>query len=653
MARAEALHVDGHFAEAAALWQRCADAAPADWEAALKAAISLIVTGAHAKAAAYLELADQRGASRSAAQYVRAQHAMARGETTRAFDLLADVPKTEPESADCLCMLGVLNMRLRRRWLARRWTKTALRADPAHGPSLCNAALLGFLDDPIAQLATLALRTPERVEPLRIAARLLGTEGFDTAIAARGPSPLPISPDPADQAPLRRVTLQLALDTDGVTLTLPLPASCPEALLAHPGFHVATHDGTPLPRPEAPHDGPVAALRYDLTGLATGARLSLHCPLGAAPMLWRDCGGCETGAHWDLRFEPAAPTRWAIETGGAAHADQDPHGLAAPMIVAPAGGEVLSGRLAAVHGAASRLEAARALATVERSLQLWQRLLPECRAPRVHIEVVPEPRSTLCYCRGRTLRVPQAVLRDDRHLPILIHETGHLWWGNMVGFAAGGLWLAEALAEYGLHLAEDDGLVEGYRRLARKSIVKLSQDTPGALPALARAKSPAAQYLCRARGGFAIAMLAAQLGPDRFKGWLGDLARHDGPVLPYDALALASWRAGRSLNFLTADWVMAEAPPRLDVQPNLAQTATGYTLTLTATLSGGAPLGPVPLHIALADGTTHQAALDLALPQARLALAMPARPLRVTLDPSARWLLHFSDLTFEVPDEIS
>ena len=87
-ARAEALHVDGYFSEAAEAWETLSELGHCGWEAPVKAAASMVSAGKHEQSEAFLRMAEQMDAPGEVTRYIRAQRALVQSRNIDAFAIL-------------------------------------------------------------------------------------------------------------------------------------------------------------------------------------------------------------------------------------------------------------------------------------------------------------------------------------------------------------------------------------------------------------------------------------------------------------------------------------------------------------------------------------------------------------------------------------
>ena len=257
---------------------------------------------------------------------------------------------------------------------------------------------------------------------------------------------------------------------------------------------------------------------------------------------------------------PPEPLRWNCDltfpTGMTAVTSTTLSGVTAIAIRGAA--HLRHDSLPETFGACGAAELRLGASLVQRGVALWSRFLPELSQPTVRIAIVNRPRSTFCYTRPGLIRLASGVLRGPP-AAVVVHEAGHLWWGTRAVFADDAHWVAESLAEYGLHLACDAGTYPDYRRATLDALRTLND---GRLPrdglaALSGSPGKVAAFILRAKGGFAVAALRKTLGEDAFRDLLYrlDRAACRGALTSAGFLALAATVSGRSLTTFARRWV--------------------------------------------------------------------------------------------------
>lgn len=674
VARAEALHVDGWFKEAAAQWQALSEDNFGGWEVPLKAAVSLIAAGDTANGLGYLELAGLCGAPAPAIIYIKAQNALLQRRGFEAYRLLESLDWTKPESADGLALLGVIDAHIRRRTKAIAWTKYALAVHPTHVPALCNALALGLYRDEWRQLLRRAAAlAPERREPLLLAAQRSHANSLrvtlEQAADARNRSSLQphFSPQRADEPIKARARLNLS--DDGVRIDVIWTLAVDQPLLlsfrAHASWTICLCTGLTLPRTD---DAAAEPACYHLTPAdwqresdKMTLRLSLSSNRNAASVLYGPADAEFEGTEaWLPIPVPYQPVQWSVEVEPSnwfVVASAEPTGAMAVGLVGIREPYRLEGRYAKGVGRVSPIHLARALATVERTFPIWHRLLGKPGPEKPILAVVDKPRSTFCYTRSNLIRAPSGVTADQRHLPILIHEVGHLWWAGNVPFDSNSLWLAEALAEFTLHMAEDIGLVEGYRRQTCDAIAALclgSSKIKRNLLVLAQSVGAREAYVLRAAGGFMISALALTLGRKQFWRWLKLLASQSVPINAYDAFALAGRLCGHSLNYFVNQWVTTERIPTLETHARIGVAqGKSFRVDLRCELKGVTlPATRFPVSIVMENSERVETSCDLSIAEDDWTVVCSARPLRIEPDPERRWLIRYEPVRMVEDDAL-
>ncbi len=271
-----------------------------------------------------------------------------------------------------------------------------------------------------------------------------------------------------------------------------------------------------------------------------------------------------------------------------------------------------------------------------RTGRLWQELAGALDAPCPPIVIVDRAASTFCYARAGYIRVPSGILYQAGQQRQLCHEIGHLWWGAGARFAEDAEWLAEGLAEYSLHLAEDAGYTPGYRADVLQRLGEQEPEVADAgLLGLARRTDAEGARTSRAKGGFFISMLRQVMGDDGFRELLRTCHRLGQTHIldAYTFLALASWIHRGSLRWFFNQWVFADTGLSLRLtRAESTQQGDRYHLVLQAECHGIATPGTrVDVVVYTSDGAAYRSALDLELGQAALEMTTPGRPERAVL----------------------
>lgn len=223
------------------------------------------------------------------------------------------------------------------------------------------------------------------------------------------------------------------------------------------------------------------------------------------------------------------------------------------------------------------------------------------------------------------------------------HEILHNWWGNgvYVDYARGN-W-AEGLTAYlADHLLQEQrGAGAAMRRnhLQRYAdYVSAARDFP--LIDFRARHSPATEAVGYGKAMMFFHMLRRQLGDEAFLAGLRDFYEtHLFQVAGYEDLRSAfAMHADSDLRPEFRQWTIRSGAPRITAADALARPMTGGAYELTFTLGQAQP-GPayhlrIPVAIAL-EGQDQALEIDVDLrkPHEEIRLELPARPLRVGIDP--------------------
>jgi hypothetical protein len=645
LAVAEALHVDGFFAEAIELWKRAWISEPSG-DIAFRTAVSLIALRADdGEISAWLNEADAQGVARSSTSYVRAQWELLRGNASKAYEMLGE---SAENSVDALTLRSMIDARLGRLDNAKRATRAALAIDAEDGCALCSAVALGLFGDAWkAALRRSAALQPERAEPLLLAARKVDDEALRATLSAaagwRGPSCLArqLHTKPVQaQATIRLCEGKLIAHCHWKVFRDQTPSS---ELLAGSGVSVTIGPEADLLLPvECSGD------RYQISNAwrETEDGLDLHFAVSHVVDTAR-ASEFETPYAWLPTPLPPIQVDWTLEVVGDWDFDfivaPDPMGIASPTGIGFADPARVRGKHVEAIAAQQSVHLARAVAVADCAFPLWPEVMGVAPpADRPVIAVTASRSSSVCFTRRNLIRVPLKVAADPEQVPVLVHEVGHLWWGAGIAFERESRWLAEALAEFTLHLAEDRAIVEDYRSRTRRAIIRLLRGGGYDLEGLAHSTSAESAYLLRAIGGFVISMLRQTLGDERFSAWASLLMTSDTPIVAYDAFAMAGWLHGHSLNAFVNQWIAADTIPIVSVTAcETSESPRGQRIELSCRISGGT-LPEVRLPAVLnfyGDARPMLISFDLALGEDNLTVDCPARLAEIVIDPEARFLL--------------
>lgn len=700
-ALAEALHHDAEHARAAASWIALFDDDYRPDEAALKAGISLFSLGRDEDGWMWLERAREAGTAAAEIAYVSGQIHWSRRRYAAAMAAFEQAIREDRAPARALTALGALRWHLGDRTEAMRCFREALAAEGEHSEALTNlvnSELTGLSADAAASLlGRAALARPSRYQAHALWSRILRQEGRDgdhRAALARARvrrqglggvgSAMPAVRESHGQALVSGAIgagdasnasgggeVELLVEyrlyvRDGEELPArvavnhgyrdvviggaparELPAG-PPALrrglgdtareLAIPAS-AWTFDDQPARDKTPARDLQTARLTIAVRGRPTGrcAALAGDRVELAGPSAWLPVLLPQRDLHWRIEaLDTGLSNHWSTTATDARFLDllalRGPASTANVELDWPVSvvGAQPGGPLRHLGFLASRTG------------RLWQALAGALDAPCPPIVVVDQPASTFCYARAGFVRVPSGILYQAGQQRQICHEISHLWWGAGARFADDAAWLAESLAEYSLHLAEDAGFAPGYRAGV---LGRLGEQAPeladaGLLRLAGRSDAEGARTL-RAKGGFFVSMLRQVMGDDGFCELLRScycLGRTH--VLDvYTFQALASWIHGGSLRWFFNQWVFADAGMSLRLlRADSVRRGDRYHLTLQAACDGIATPGTrVDVVVYTVDGAAHRAWLELELGQARLDMTTAGWPARVVLDPELRW----------------
>lgn len=232
-------------------------------------------------------------------------------------------------------------------------------------------------------------------------------------------------------------------------------------------------------------------------------------------------------------------------------------------------------------------------------------------------------------------------------LPFIVHtsyphEILHNWWGNGVYVdAARGNWSEGLTAYFADHLVEErrgEGAAMRRRQLQRYAdYVHEGADFP--LAAFRSRHDEASQAVGYGKATMFFHMLRRELGEDVLLAGLRDFYRERRfRVSDWDDLRRAlEPHAGRDLRAQFSQWIDRVGAPRLVPGPARARALDDGGYELVAEISqtgGGAPYRfALPLRIEMEDGSSIDTALTVNAARATLRMAVPARPLRLAVDP--------------------
>lgn len=246
---------------------------------------------------------------------------------------------------------------------------------------------------------------------------------------------------------------------------------------------------------------------------------------------------------------------------------------------------------------------------------------------------------------GATLRAHvTGELTAGPSLEVTLHRLD----AGAVRFAEVDGWLAEALAEYTRHLAEDAGVIDHARTTLE--LVERSCDAALIAEPLTRlwrsspvddADARRRALVLRVKGGYMIRALRTVLGDDRFRAFLRLLcaAGDRQPLHGYTFFALASQIHGASLTWFANQWAHVPAAIVLEADVDRVESIRGgHRIEFLARARGAMTLGaPIDIEVRCADGSTARTSAALDVGPRRLTMTTPTCPVAVVLDPERRW----------------
>lgn len=678
--RSEALHVDGEFARAAVAWSALFAESYRPAESALKAAIAWFSCGDTAGGLEWMDRARGAGAATDELHYVLGHYYWGRDDIELALHHFALAHATSSSSLAATA-LGILYWKRGDRQRAHEVFENARSRDPDSPYVLINHASTRVNElapaESLELLARAAQRAPHRHEPLVLASRAMRRAGEPSAAASA-----------LEAARLRRLAVPVPED-DGCDATKPATGEAwVNAVLSPAGFDLVIRYRLPrsqsieLPRFLAVNAGYeevyVAGRASDRCGALESTDLDFAVPMVRVrvpeeawigsdtadlavrvrgrpnpPCVHLSAGRIELDAlsawlpvplrpaplRWLLTLQPT-DLQWLVSADSPDRRGVGVLGLRHPgSTTLPCGIRVIGGHSDAIRRAAGDL--------AQIAVTVWEERLGAAQIPEPTLVLVDAGDSHFCYARPNFIRISSGLFGRHDGSALILHEVGHAFWGAGSHFAKNSEWLAEALAEYTLHLAEGAGHLPGY---AHSSLRALSTIAGGELPRdglaqLAATRGRAAAAALRIKGAFMIAALRKLLGDAAFNEVLRNLFAlgRSSEIDAYTFLALASRRAGFSLNWFAHQWIHRPADMTLALRtPRVQRHDTGWRLRFDLSCSGGA-ISPVAatVEVSSAQGRRFRFDVDLSLGFAHVVRSIDFEPQSVLLDPDhTRYALH-------------
>jgi|GEM_PF-6126423 len=663
-ALAEQLHVDGEHERAAQIWGGLASRPELAVEATLKAAISHFAAGQADDGERWLEQAGRADVPGPELERVRAQAWWNQGRLVDAVDLMQTLAVSSSGSADTANALAVALWRLRRIDDARRWLQEALHRDEEYSEGLCNRVNMALQleealpSDTMSTLGRAASEAPHRYEAHVLSARIHRKEGRAHQAARalerarrrrrwQGTIATGLAPRPAVDCQAE-VSVEIYCQRLVASVVYTCEQEPPTRLLLNEGMTLCLAgttipDAGPVKQRSMSSRCRVFEVRRDRWHERDGQwKLEVRVEGMPVPPAVRWQGDeIELGAPsgW-VPVPEGRTTEWAVVLERPEHqvfiGDVQGQGVDLLMLRTPVERTVGlrdagSVRILRAGREESLLSAALVAA---RAHELWASVLatPPPSPPPL---VVQGKETTFCYARPGFVRVGAGVIDRPGQLPLLCHEIGHVRWGVQTRFADDATWLCEGLAEFSLHLADDAGLIPGYRTAVLdeldeddRSLVELQLD-------------PKAAGRLRTKGGFVLSMLRELMSAKRF----GELLRQVQAlgrvhlVDSYGFAALAGRQHGSALHWFFNQWVYERGGLSFSVYGiRCVGRARAYQLEFTVLCTGSFTPGvPVVVEVTGEGGAEHRqrCSVELAPCRVRLELAFPPTSIRV--DPEARF----------------
>jgi len=223
-------------------------------------------------------------------------------------------------------------------------------------------------------------------------------------------------------------------------------------------------------------------------------------------------------------------------------------------------------------------------------------------------------------------------------IPEVSHELAHLWWGTMSSAASETEFgfFAESMAEYSMWRAR--GMLEGESVRdsgSRMNAVWYMYGRPSPTSdtrVLSRLGTEIAIFAIYHKGSTVVRTLEEAAGADGLDAGLSAMieAGPDGAsIAGFEAAVLEA--SGVDLAPYVDVWLRGLGFPIVTLSPSIAETSTGYSVTVSA--SGDDFPMPLPVVARLADGTTVEGTLGYFSGAGEVSLETSARPAVVEVDP--------------------
>ncbi|MBM3795673.1 MAG: M1 family metallopeptidase [Acidobacteria bacterium] len=264
--------------------------------------------------------------------------------------------------------------------------------------------------------------------------------------------------------------------------------------------------------------------------------------------------------------------------------------------------------------------------------------------------------STLSYLDPRERPAParEGRLRLFFDEILHAHESAHQWWGNVVSAGPQDDWLLESLANYSalLYIEKHKGaktvneILNEYRQRLLRKEGDLEVDQAGPIRLGTRLQNslvPGAwRDIAYGKGSWVLHMLRKRMGDPAFLKMLGDICRQKRhgviTLREFQEFAVAAMppkSADRKLEAFFDHWVDNTGIPALEMTTAIKGRAPKVQLTITVKQSAvdASASFAVPVEVQLGRGRTQTHWVTTGEEPAVLTLALPAPPVKVTLDP--------------------
>ncbi|MGW4370118.1 hypothetical protein ACWEKT_31175 [Nocardia takedensis] len=672
-ALAEAWHVDGLYYHAAVSWGRIYKEYPS-FQVALKVASAWSSMAHHAEAERWLSCAREEFTpdtipSNEELYYTIGLAKWAAADVPASIEALQYAASLDSSRGRSLNFLGIIEARHGDLKKAIECWQQAIERENGHYDSLVNLALATGENDAevLDRLSTAVVSAIHRPEAFAVFKRRYQRSSSENSMAIaqqkidlrrRWLNPIPISLPYRPSELTIHVTGNLHPGTARLDVTFTTMSPGREAVdfLLSPTWQV-TIDSTVIEPVEI--DCTEWGLhRFQLPILPTGRTsiLQLHGALEGTGIHLSsrriECDGRSgwlprphSSAHWIWKIEVQLPSALRSEISTAFGPTDAPSILALPQT----SWINLKDRTPGPYANQAQPDVQSTVRVLyrwaERAVDAWTSQLGQCELPRIGIVDVS---GLFNYTRSSYVRITSGLLKRPDQFPQICHEIGHIWWGAKAQFVAEDEWLGESLAEFTMHLMQSCDLLTDYRAAAINacSNTKLVGFAGLGLRELAASRGSEAAYVLRVKGGYVISMLAAIMGPEKFRLFLNQVLESAQlyPLRAYDFFALASWIHGCSLAWFANQWVYSNYFPILTAE---VLNHTGMRTSLLIRNESAITFGlPIEIHFVGHSGEIEIIERNIDIGEAVIEIKPPWRPQKVIFDPHRRlWAKAIESIT--------